>query len=120
MNDGFGRVAKVIISIAIVGVLIHDVTVVATNYWLADKFARSVAEETADAYRTSGGKQEVALATAYKICEQTQSKLTGFAVENGFATVEVETTPKETLFAHRINYFSPYLSGKAVARSTTN
>ncbi|MDP2210495.1 MAG: hypothetical protein Q8J63_02000 [Candidatus Aquicultor sp.] len=120
MNDGFGRLAKVIIFLAIIGVLINDVTVVATNYWLADKFARSVAEETAGAYRTSGGKQEVALMAAYKMCEQTQSKLTGFAVENGFATVEVETTPKKTLFAHRIGYFNAYLSGKAVARSATN
>lgn len=120
MNDGLGRLAKVIISLAIVGVLINDVAVVATNYWLADKFARSVAEETAGAFRSSGGKQEVALTAAYDMCEQTQSKLTGFTIENGFAIVEIETTPKKTLFAHRIGYFSQYLSGKAVARSTTN
>jgi len=119
MGDGAGTIARVLLALAIIIIILNDAAVVATNYWLADDFARSIAEETARVYRTSGEKQQVALESAYQLCEQKQSKLTGFAIENNVVVVEIETTPKKTLLAHYIKYLTPYLAGRAIARSSS-
>ena len=80
MSDLSKTVIKLLILLALVGIVINDAAIVATNYWFANGIAKEVADGTVASYKASSGSKNAALAEAYRLCALKQRKLTGFSL----------------------------------------
>ncbi|MBE0447020.1 MAG: hypothetical protein IBX64_02770 [Actinobacteria bacterium] len=120
MREHSRTLVIVILLFVILGLIVNDIAVVAINYWRADKLAQSIAGDIAADFRSSDRNKNTPRAIAEKLCQERQCNLTDFRIDKGVVVIEIETSPKKTLIAQHIEFFKPYLSGKATAKSSLN
>ncbi|HZD60742.1 MAG TPA: hypothetical protein VE439_09870 [Anaerolineae bacterium] len=118
MKEYYKTIIVTVLLLAILVLVVNDGAAVAINYWQADKLAKSVADSVAASSGSSKSNENTVRADANRLCLESEGTLTGCNIDDGVVIISIETSPKKTLVAHRIQFLRPYLSGKSTARST--
>lgn len=115
MSDSFLRsLFKVVVTVAIAGIILNDVGQVVMTRWQTGEKANGVAQV---AYETYARYKSVAVAEneARKAAVARNLELESIQVSEKEAVVQVKATTVNTLWAHYIKQLAPYLSTRVQA-----
>lgn len=104
-----GTVVKILILITLVVIIINDIGVVATGYYVVDDKAHKVANAALADYKINTNVNSAAAAAA-EVASNQNVILTGFQITDRLVRVSIEIPAQKTWVANRVSALKPYIS----------